>query len=91
MSINKEIELFVKSLPINYEFSTSWFKKELSLRYNRPKDSYIPSDYCYNRRNNGIEYEKQPHYFLYLKRGKYKYVGEKYLYKGSPEHNPKLK
>ena len=54
MSVIKEIDEFVKSMPMNYEFSTKWFKTELSKKYNRSEDSYIPSDYCYNRKNNGI-------------------------------------
>lgn len=56
--IEVEIEEFVKTLPMNFEFSTKWFKTELSKKYNRPEDSYIPSDYCYNLTNNGINYEK---------------------------------
>lgn len=86
-----EIEEFIKTMPINYEFSTKWFKTELSKKYNRSKGSYIPSDYCYNRKNNGINYEIQPHYFLWLSRGKYQYVGKNYIFKGVPEHNPKNK
>ena len=51
----------------------------------------IPSDYCYNRKNYVINYEKQPHYFLFLERGRYKYVGKNYNYNGFVEHNPKIK
>lgn len=91
MSILDEIEEFVKTLPIDYEFSTKWFKTELSRKYHRSEDSYIPSDYCYNRKNNGIIYEEQPHYFLYIKQGKYKYVGKEYVFNGIPVHNPKQK
>ncbi len=91
MSVIKEIEEFVKSMPLNYEFSTKWFKTELSKKYNRSEDSYIPSDYCYNRKNNGINYNKQPHYFLYIERGKYRYVGKNYVYDGVIEHTPRRK
>lgn len=89
MTVVEEIEEFVKSMPVDYEFSTGWFKKELSKKYKHSVDSYIPSDYCYNRKNNGINYDKQPHYFLYLKRNKYKYVGQNYTYTGEVEHNPR--
>lgn len=89
--IEVEIEEFVKTLPMNFEFSTKWFKTELSKKYNRPEDSYIPSDYCYNLTNNGINYEKQSHYFMQRSRGKYQYVGKNYIFKGVPEHNPKSK
>lgn len=91
MSVIKEIEEFVKSMPLNYEFSTKWFKTELIKKYNRSEDSYIPSDYCYNRKNNGINYNKQPHYFLYIERGKYRYVSKNYVYDGVIEHTPRRK
>lgn len=91
MSVIKEIDEFVKSMPMDYEFSTKWFKTELSKKYNRSEDCYIPSDYCYNRKNNGINYDKQPHYFLYIKRGKYKYVGKNYTHNGTVEHKPRRK
>ena len=81
MSIKKEIELFLSSMPPDYIFSTKWFKTELSKQYKRSQGCYIPSDYCYNKTNKGINYEKQPHYFLYLGRGKYQYKGKNYKYK----------
>lgn len=84
--IEVEIAELIKTIPINYQFSTKWFKKVLSEKNNRSKDSYIPSDYCYNRTNNGNE--KQPHYFLWLSRGKYQYVGKDYVYNGEVEHKP---
>lgn len=91
MNISDEIEEFVQTLPLNYVFSTNWFKTTLSKQYSRPADSYIPSDYCYNRKNKGINHEEQPHYFLYLKRGVYKYVGKNFVYNGVIEENPRRK
>ncbi len=91
MTILEEIEEFLSNIPLEYVFSTGWFKDELSKKYKRPRDSYIPSDYCYNRKNYGINYEKQPHYFLFLERGRYKYVGKNYNYNGFVEHNLKNK
>lgn len=89
MTILEEIKEFVSNIPIGYIFSTGWFKDELSEKYKRPRDSYIPSDYCYNRTNRGIQYEKQPHYFLYLERGKYQYKGKNYNYQGIVETDPR--
>ena len=89
MRIIEEIEQFLSSMPLNYEFSTKWFKRELSKQYKRSEECYIPSDYCYNRKNKGINYHKQPHYFLYLSRGKFKYVGKNYTYNGEIEENPR--
>ena len=51
----------------------------------------MPSDYCYNRKNKGINYNKQPHYFLRLGRGKYKYVGKDYIFTGEIEEKPRIK
>ena len=87
MRVIDEIEEFIKSMTKNYEFTATWFKKELSKQYNRSEGSYIPSDYCYNRKNNGINYDKQSLYFLYLGHNKYKYVGKEYVYTGEVEHN----
>lgn len=91
MSIIEEIEEFLKSMPIGYEFSRNWFVTELSKQYNRSDKCYIPSDYCYNRKNKGINYDKQPHYFLHLGRGKYKYVGKDYVFTGEVEEKPRMK
>ena len=88
MNIQEEIEQFLSSMPINHEFTTRWFKSELSKQYKRSEGSFIPSDYCYNRKNKGIDYDKQPHYFLYLGRGLYRYVGKYYDFKGIVEQNP---
>ena len=44
MSIVEEIEEFIKTMPLNHEFTATWFKKELSKQYNRSEGSYIPSD-----------------------------------------------
>jgi len=91
MKVKEEIEEFLKTMPIGYEFSSAWLKKELSRQYNRSAGSFIPSDYCYNRKNNGINYDKQPHYFLHIGHGKYKYVGKDYEYQGIVEHKPRIK
>lgn len=46
----------------------------------------IPSDYCYNRINEGIPFDK--HIFEYIKRGSYLYLGENYPYTGLIYHKP---
>ena len=91
MSVIEEIEEFIKPMPIGYEFSRKWFKTELSKQYNRSAESYIPSDYCYNRKNKGINYDKQPHYFLRIGQGQYKYVGKDYIFTGKVEEKPRIK
>ena len=91
MVIEDEIEQYLSKIKINDIITTNKFKTDLSKINNRSEGSYIPSDYCYNRTNEGINYDKQPHYFLYIKRGIYQYVGKNYNYIGVVERNPKNK
>ena len=91
MGIKEEIEQFLSSIPLNHEFSTRWFKAELSKQFKRSENCYIPSDYCYNRTNKGVNYDRQTHYFLHIGRGKYQYVGKNYQYKGNIEQYPQNK
>ena len=51
-----------------------------------PEGSIIPSDYCYNRTNLGIFFEKQPHIFILHSDGIYEYVGQNYNYTGDIIH-----
>ena len=56
--------------------------------YNRNQGSVIPSDYSYNRINNGIQINK-PAVFEYLGRGQYRCLGLNYPYNGPIYHKPK--
>jgi hypothetical protein len=60
--------------------SSSKVKELLKVKYGINESSVIPSDYCYNRINAGIKFDK--HIFEYIERGKYKYLGENYSYTG---------
>ncbi|RPK06493.1 hypothetical protein BSBH6_00116 [Bacillus subtilis] len=55
-------------------------KKTLQEKYGTNPDSVILSDYCYNRYNKGISFNK--HLFEYVNRSSYKYLGESSLYTG---------
>lgn len=46
------------------------------------KGSFIPSDYCYNRNNEGIDFEKHVHLFARADKGNYRVLGENYSYSG---------
>lgn len=59
-----------------------------SKKYKRNKKSVIPSDYCYNRINNGIKINK-PTVFEFLGSGQYRCLGLNYLYNGSIYHKPR--
>lgn len=53
--------------------------------YGITEGSIIPSDYCYNRINDGITLSK-PTLFEYLGGGKYRCLGENYPYNGDIYH-----
>ena len=86
--ILNEIEKYLSNIPLGTIIETGVFRRQLSEIYNRPKDNYIPTDYCYNRYNDGINFKKQPKFFIYVKRGQVKYVGKQYQYTGPIYHKP---
>ena len=51
--------------PINSEFTRSEIIKFVTSKHGCNPDSVMPSDYCYNRLNKGINYEKHLHLFEY--------------------------
>ena len=53
-TIREKIEQYLKEIKLNSIIPT----KEFKILCGDTKDSYIPSDYCYNRCNNGINFEK---------------------------------
>ena len=57
-------------------------------KYNRNQGSVIPSDYCYNRINNGIQLNK-PTVFEFLGNGNYRCFGLNYPFNGTLYHKPK--
>jgi len=61
-------------------FSAAEIKNRVSAEFGTNEISIIPSDYCYNRINNGIPFNK--HLFIRLSKGEYKYIGENHPYTG---------
>lgn len=59
------------------------------LKYGCNPSSVIPSDYCYYRLNNGIDFRNYLHIFEYFNRSSYKYLGENYPFNGKIYHKPK--
>lgn len=53
------------------------------------KGSILPTDYCYNRYNNGLGDFKGPHLFEYTDDRKFRVLGENYPYSGNVMHQPK--
>lgn len=87
--ILNEIEDYLSNIPINTIIETPKFRSSLSQINARSEGCYIPTDYCYNRFNNGINFEAQPKFFIYIKRGQVKFVGKDYLYTGPVYHKSK--
>lgn len=86
--LNEVVQTF-KDTPINTVFSRSEIIELVTSKYNRNPTSIIPSDYCYNRLNKGINYEKYLHIFEYTEDKKYRYLGLNYPYTGKIIHKPK--
>lgn len=61
-------------------FTTAQIKQLAEDNYGLNKSSVIPSDYCYNRINEGIGFDKN--ILIYLGFGEFLYVGKSYKYKG---------
>lgn len=74
--------------PINSEFTRSEIVNLVTSKYGCNPTSVIPSDYCYNRLNNGINYEKYLHLFEYTDAKTYRYLGLDYPYSGKIIHKP---
>lgn len=82
------VETF-KNTPINSEFTRSEIVNLVNSKFGCNPTSVIPSDYCYNRLNNGINYDKYLHLFEYTDTKTYRYLGLDYPYTGKIVHKPK--
>ena len=86
--LNMVVDTFANT-PINSEFTRSEIIKFVTSKHGCNPDSVMPSDYCYNRLNKGINYEKHLHLFEYTDAKTYRYLGLDYPYSGKIIHNPK--
>lgn len=91
MTVIEEITDTFKDIEIGTEFSSNEIKRMVFLKFGRTTGSVIPTDYCYNRFNNGIDFEKHLKIFEYVSRGKFRYLGKNYPYSGKVYHKPKEK
>lgn len=64
----------------HHEISLRELYEMLGARFQTNSGSIIPSDYCYNRANKGIDFAKKPRLLEYLGDGMYKCLGENYPY-----------
>jgi hypothetical protein len=87
MTIYEQIKEVVEG-KVGQVFTSNDIKQELKNRFGRNPDSVIPSDFCYNRVNDGIRFEVNTRLFEYVD-GKYKYLGENCKYTGMIYHKKK--
>lgn len=78
-----------KTTAIGTVFTRAEIVNLVVSKYGCNPTSIIPSDYCYNRLNNGINYEKHLHLFEYTDTNQYRYLGLDYPYTGKIIHKPK--
>ena len=92
MTIDDQMSIVANELADEFECKHVITRSELQnimwQRFNVPSGSVIPSDYCYNRLNNGITLKK-PTLFEFLGGGKYLCLGENYCYNGPIFHRPR--
>ena len=89
MTIIEEFLKAFENFEIGTEITTSEIKRIVSSKFGRNPDSVIPTDFCYNRVNDGIDLKEHLKIFEYLERGKFKYLGKNYPYTGKIYHKPK--
>lgn len=87
MTINEQMKTVVNEIiaeyGLHYKISLKELYELLGARFGTNSGSVIPSDYCYNRTNKGIEFSKKPRLFFFLGDGMYECLGENYPFNGS--------
>lgn len=68
--------------------TSGFIKRELNNRFGVNVNSVLPSDFCYNRVNDGINFKKGNWLFRYVERNAYEYLAENYPYTGEVVHKP---
>lgn len=79
------VDQLIEEYGIGYETTTAELQELLFSKHGIPNGSCIPSDYCYNRVNNGITLSN-PTLFEYVGIGKYRCLGLNYPYNGKIYH-----
>lgn len=85
MTIYGQIQDILKDR-IGSTITASEIKHALKARFGTNASSIIPSDFCYNRVNDGIKFDK--HIFKYIDHNNYKYLGKQYPFTGLIFHKP---
>lgn len=88
MSIFEQIKKVMEGKKKDEFITSADLKSELKEKFEVNISSVLPSDYCYNRLNDGISFKKETRLFEYLGRDKYRYLGENYPFTGKIYHRP---
>lgn len=91
MTIKEEMIAVFANTKIGTIFSRDEIITIVYNKFGRNKSSIIPTDFCYNRYNNGLDFGKHMPIFEYTYDKRFKYLGEKYPYTGLVFHKPKGK
>lgn len=86
--VDEVIETF-KNVEVHTIFTRSEIVEKVYIKFKRNKGSIIPSDYCYNRYNDGIDLKKHLCLFRYTNDKKYEYLGLNFPFTGKIYHKPK--
>lgn len=90
MTIDEQMRTIVAEIVseygAHYKISLKELYELLGARFQTNSGSVIPSDYCYNRVNKDIDFQKKPRLFKFLGEGMYECLGENYLYSGDVEN-----
>lgn len=76
------VEEIISEFGMYYQIGLKELYELLGARFQTNRGSIIPSDYCYDRVNKGIDFQKKPRLFRHLDKGLYECIGENYLYSG---------
>lgn len=93
MNIDEQMQAITEELisenGYRYRISRQGLCELVHARFGTNLDSIIPSDYCYNRVNKGVDFIKRPRLFAHVDHGVYECLGENYLYDGFVYAEPK--
>ena len=93
MTIDEQMRTVVNEIiseyGVHYKIGLRELYELLGARFQTNSGSIIPSDYCYNRVNKGIEFHKKPRLFRFLGDGMYECLGENYPFDGPVYTQPK--
>ncbi len=86
LTINEQMRIVVEELiseyGLHYKVNLKEIYEMVGLRFGTNVSSIIPSDFCYNRTNKGIDFVNKPRLFEFLGEGMYKCLGTNYPYNG---------